>query len=66
MIVKKYVSEIDKATEDRYELFTTEVKKDVDDKDVVLPKSLGIYTLPQLQAQLADIQAKIAAVEEVK
>jgi hypothetical protein len=35
----------------RLELFTVEVVKDVNDIEVTIPKSIGIYTLEQLQSE---------------
>ena len=55
---------------DRFELFTTEVMKDVNDKNVTIPRSLGFFTLEnltndkkELQKRMDDIQEKIDTIQ---
>jgi hypothetical protein len=49
-----------------YELFDVEIVKDVNDKDVQIPRSLGQCTLESLQNELAKIQEKIDIISNLK
>lgn len=57
----------------RYELFEEQVVIDVKGNDVTIPKSIGIFSLAQLeqekenyQARIADIDKKIKAIKSLK
>jgi hypothetical protein len=54
----------------KYDLFTAEIVKDINEIDVTVPKSAGVYLLEDLikskgvlQAQLADVEDKIKDIE---
>lgn len=56
----------------RFELFTTEIVKDVNDVDVTIPKPMGWYTLEQLENEkamllerISDIDSKITAINNM-
>ena len=56
-----------------YELFEEQVVKDVKGNDVTIPKSIGTFSLAQLeqerenyQARIADIDKKIKAIKNLK
>ncbi len=56
----------------KYELFDNITTKDIDGNDVVIPKSIGKFTLSQLnrnktilEAQLKNIQDKIDAINGI-
>ncbi|TSA57519.1 hypothetical protein D4R42_01375 [bacterium] len=62
----------DKDLEEHYELFEVKEMKDIEDKDVSVKVSLGLYTLDQLNAdkalyeeKLADINDMIEAIENI-
>lgn len=57
----------------KYDLFTAEVVKDINDVEVTIPKTVGTYLLEDLigsrdllLAQLADIEDKIKDIEDFK
>ncbi len=43
----------------RYELFTNETTKDVNGEDVIIPKSIGKYSLAQLERMKAEAQGLV-------
>lgn len=56
----------------RFELFATEVVKDINDLDVTIPKPIGWYTLEQLENEkamllerISDIDSKITAINNM-
>jgi hypothetical protein len=56
----------------RYELMTTETIKDVNNRNVTIPRSLGFYSLEQLNNEKAtllervtDLEAKIQAINDI-
>ena len=50
--------------EKMYELFTTETIIDINDRPVTIPKSIGTFSLSQLEAEKANILIRIADIEE--
>ena len=48
---------------DQYELFVNETVTDVDGKEVVIPRSQGVFTETQLEAQKANYQSRIDEVD---
>ena len=56
-----------------FELFTQETLKDINGKNVIVPRSIGQYSLEQLEAEkenynnaIASIEEKIAAINSIK
>lgn len=47
-----------------YELFTQETVKDIDGNDVVIPRSIGQYSLAQLEQEKANYLTAIEGVDE--
>lgn len=47
-----------------YELFTQETVKDIEGNDVIIPRSIGQYSLAQLEQEKANYQNAIASVDE--
>ena len=47
-----------------FELFTTETIKDVNNKDVIIPRSLGHFSLASLEAEKNQYNTMIASVDE--
>lgn len=71
LIVKKQtdpafriMTPVDIASTTRYELFTPETVKDVNDEDVTIPKSIGFYSLSELNAEKARLETMLASIEE--
>jgi len=46
-----------------YEFYEAQTVKDMEDRDVQIPRSVGRATLEQLEAQKVDVEAKIAAIK---
>lgn len=67
-LIVKEQSEAPRQTEmilpKRYEFFATEVVKDVNDKNVTIPKSIGWFTVEQLEREKADLEKRIADIDE--
>lgn len=56
-----------------YELFTQETVKDIEDNDVIIPRSIGQYSLAQLEQEkenylnaIESVDEKIAAINSIK
>lgn len=47
-----------------YELFTTETVKDINGNEVVIPRSIGQYSLAQLEQEKAQYLSQITNIEE--
>lgn len=47
-----------------YEFFTTEVVTDVNDNEVEIPKSIGWFTISQLESEKAMLLSRIAEIDE--
>ena len=47
-----------------YELFTTETVKDIDGNEVVIPRSIGQYSLAQLEQEKENYLNAIKSVDE--
>ena len=47
-----------------YELFTTETVKDIDGNDVEIPRSIGQYSIANLEMEKQNLLNAIASVEE--
>ena len=47
-----------------YELFTQETVKDIEGNDVIIPRSIGQYSLSQLEQEKKNYQDAILSVEE--
>jgi len=47
-----------------YELFTEETVKDINDVEVTIPRSIGQYSLAQLQSEKVSLQNQIASIDE--
>lgn len=47
-----------------YELFVTETVKDIDGNDVEIPRSIGQYSLAQLNQEKTNYETAIVKVEE--
>ena len=54
--------DIDSTT--RYELFTPETVLDVNDQEVIIPKSIGSYSLADLNAEKTRLETQLAIVVE--
>jgi hypothetical protein len=53
-------------TDDTYvQLLTTQTVKDVNGNDVQIPQLVGSFSVNQLNTQIADLQAKLNAVQAV-
>ena len=70
-IAKKQNQE--QAASEYYELFTTETTQDVNGNEVVIPRSIGHYSVAQLESekasyqnQIAEIDNKISAIEALQ
>jgi len=49
---------------DYFELFTIETVKDIDGNDVTIPRSIGQYSLAQLEQEKQSYLTAIASIEE--
>jgi len=49
--------------EKKYELFNSETVKDVNGKDVTIPKSIGWYSVTRLENEKLRLQEQIAEIE---
>ena len=61
-----YVKEIVQAQEEAtkyYELFKTEIVKDINDNDIEVKKSIGKFTTERLEREKANLQEKIAEID---
>lgn len=47
-----------------YELFTQETIKDINGVEVVIPRSIGQYSIAQLEQEKTNLQNAIASVDE--
>ena len=47
-----------------YELFTEETVKDINDVEVTIPRSIGQYSLAQLEQEKANYLTEIAIIDE--
>lgn len=47
-----------------YELFIQETVKDINDNEVVIPRSIGQYSLAQLEQEKASYQNAIISIDE--
>jgi len=67
MIAKKIVDEVvNVEREDRFELFETVKATGVDNKEVDVLKSMGTYTVSNLDAQIASLTTQIDALNAKK
>lgn len=56
--------QIEQENNSYFELFTEETVKDINDVDVVIPRSIGHYSLAQLEAEKQNYLNAITSVEE--
>jgi len=63
MIIAKQINQ-EVVDNGQYELFTTETVQDVDGNEVVIPRSIGQYSLAQLEQEKANYLLAIASVDE--
>lgn len=47
-----------------YELFTTETIKDINGNDVTIPRSIGTYSITQLEQEKQNYLSAVSGVEE--
>ena len=72
LIVKAFSSEPKQTTRSkRYQLFTSKIVKDVNDKDVEIPISIGDHSIESLNNErdelvrrISDIDEKISAIQD--
>jgi len=64
--------EIEQTNNGYYELFVEEIVKDINGNDVTIPRSIGQYSLPQLEQEkqnylnvITSIEEKITAISEL-
>ena len=55
---------MDQRLNESVELFETETHKDIDGNDVLIPKSIGTFTLAVLERDKAALLAQIALIEK--
>lgn len=60
-IVKQVNQEV--ANNDYYELFTTETIKDIDGNEVVVPRSVGQFSISQLENEKLNLQNAITEID---
>lgn len=46
-----------------YELFIQETVKDINDKEVIIPRSIGNFSIGQLNAEKSNLQNQIAEID---
>lgn len=63
MIIAKQINQ-EVVDNGQYELFTTETVQDVDENEVTIPRSIGTYSLYQLEQEKANCLLAIAGIDE--
>ncbi len=64
MIIAKNLTGPEVKSQERFELFEIKTMKDVNDKNVNIPVSIGTYTLMQLTKEKEDVLARVAVIDE--